>query len=142
MSEVVDSPIDWVNKHIRLYVETDGAEGHIWRGFPNLLLTVTGRTSGLPRRTALIYATRGEHFIIVASSGGAPEHPQWYRNLVANPKVHVQVGPRKLTAIARTATKEEKKRLWPVAVAVFPTYEQYRAKTKRDIPVVIVTPDA
>lgn len=140
MNEVVDSPIEWVNNHIKMYVESDGAEGHIYRGLPNLLLTVTGRSSGLARRTALIYATRGEDFLVVASSGGAPEHPQWYRNLVADPHVQVQVGSRKFAATARTATKEEKKRLWPVVVAVFPTYEQYRAKTKRDIPVVIVTP--
>ena len=140
MSELVDSPVDWVNRHIQRYVETDGAEGQFWQGTQNLLLTVTGRKSGIPRRTALIYAEDGEDFLVVGSTGGADKHPLWYLNLVANPIVQVQVGARKFDAIARTASPEEKERLWPLVVAVFPTYEDYRKKTSRDIPVVVLTP--
>ena len=140
MTEVKDSPIDWVKKHIDRYVETAGADGQFWRGVPTLLLTVTGRTTGTPRRTALIYAEDGEDFLVVASTGGADQHPQWYLNLEANPSVHVQVGARTFDATARTASPEEKDRLWPLVVAVFPTYEDYRKKTTRDIPVVVLTP--
>ena len=140
MSELVDSPVDWVNKHIQRYVETDGAEGQFWQGTQNLLLTVTGRKSGVPRRTALIYAEDGADFLVVGSTGGADKHPLWYLNLVANPTVQVQVGARKFDATARTASPEEKERLWPLVVAVFPTYEDYRKKTSRDIPVVVLTP--
>ena len=142
MSEPEDSPVDWVNRHIQRYVETDGADGQFWRGTQNLLLTVTGRTSGVPRRTALIYAEDGDDFLVVGSAGGADKHPQWYLNLVANPSVQVQVGARKFASVARTASPMEKARLWPLVVAVFPTYEEYRNKTDRDIPVIILTPKA
>lgn len=140
MSDVKDSPVDWVKKHIDRYVETDGADGQFWRGVPTLLLTVTGRKTGAPHRTALIYAEDGEDFLIVASTGGADHHPQWYLNLEADPSVDVQVGARKFEATAHTASPEEKARLWPLVVSVFPTYEDYRKKTQRDIPVVILTP--
>jgi deazaflavin-dependent oxidoreductase (nitroreductase family) len=140
MTEPHDSPIDWVSKHIQLYVESGGEAGHHWRGVPTLLLTVTGRKTGLSRRTALIYAVDGDDLIVIASNGGAPEHPLWYRNLVAEPRVHVQVGPRSLDAVARTAGGEERQRLWELAVGVFPTYESYREKAEREIPVVVLTP--
>jgi deazaflavin-dependent oxidoreductase (nitroreductase family) len=139
MKEPQDSPIGWVNKHIQTYVESGGTEGHLWRGVPTLLLTVTGRKSGLPRRTALIYAQDGEDFIVIASNGGSQEHPLWYRNLAANPDVHVQVGPRSFAARARTAGPEDRQRLWELAVQVFPTYESYREKAEREIPVVVLT---
>ena len=137
-----DSPIGWVGKHIQQYVESGGAEGHIWRGVPTLLLTVTGRKTGLPRRTALIYAVDGDDLIVIASNGGSQEHPLWYRNLAADPRVHVQVGSRSFDATARTAGPDERQRLWELAVAVFPTYESYRAKAEREIPVVVLTPAA
>ena len=140
MSTPQDSPIDWVNRHIQTYVESGGSEGHLWRGVPTLLLTVTGRKTGLPRRTALIYARDGGDYLVVASNGGSDEAPLWYRNLVAIPSVHVQVGEDAFEATARTASAEEKKRLWPLVVAVFPTYEAYRTRTTRDIPVVVLTP--
>ena len=88
---IIDSPSDWVADHIRLYVETNGAEGHIWRGVPTLLLTVTGRKSGALRRTALIYGRIGDDYVIVASKGGHPTNPLWYENLVANKEVTLQV---------------------------------------------------
>jgi len=137
---VYDSPTDWVRDHIREYVESDGEQGHLWRGVPTLLLTTRGRKSGKLRRTALIYGQDGENYLLVASKGGAPEHPAWYLNLVENPEVELQVGADKLTGRARTATAEEKPRLWQRMTEIFPRYDEYQAKTERAIPLVIVEP--
>jgi len=137
--EVHDSPTGWVAKHIRSYVETDGASGHEWRpGVPTLLLTTRGRKSGLRRRTALIYGRDGERYLVVASVGGSPRHPAWYLNLVEHPDVEVQVGPDRFTTRARPATAEEKPRLWRLMTEVWPDYDSYQAKTDRAIPVVVL----
>jgi deazaflavin-dependent oxidoreductase (nitroreductase family) len=136
--QVIDNPTDWVNEHIRGYVESGGEKGHRWRGVNTLLLTTRGRKSGQLRRTALIYGRDGDRYLIVASIGGAPKHPNWYLNLVANPEVTVQVGPEVFQARARTATPEEKPPLWKTMATIFPTYDSYQAKTDRDIPVVIL----
>jgi deazaflavin-dependent oxidoreductase (nitroreductase family) len=141
-SRPVDSPVDWVHDHIREYEESDGERGHTWRGVPTLLLTVIGRRTGTPRRTALIYGEDGDRYVVVASKGGAREHPQWYRNLQANPEVEVQVGPRVLKAVARTADPDEKARLWPLMARIWPDYEAYQQRTDRDIPVVVLEPVA
>lgn len=140
MSEPTNSPTDWVNEHIDRYLATDGAEGHIWRGVPTLLLTTTGRRTGTRRRTALIYGEDGDRYVVVASRGGAPEHPAWYRNLSANPEVDVQVGAEKLTARARTATADEKPALWQRMARIWPDYDEYQTKTDREIPVVVLEP--
>jgi len=137
-----DSPSSWVAQHIHDYVESDGENGHLWRGVPTLLLTTRGRKSGLLRRTALIYGQDGEDYIVVASRGGHPTHPSWYLNLTENPTVEVQVGADKFEAQARTATAEEKARLWPLMASIWPDYDNYQAKTDREIPVVILTPTA
>ena len=137
--EVTDSPTGWVAKHVHRYVETDGREGHEWRGVPTLLLTTRGRKSGKLRRTALIYGKDGEErYLLVASKGGAPEHPSWYLNLAEHPEVEVQVGADKFAARARTADAQEKPRLWQVMASIWPDYDGYQKKTGRDIPVVIV----
>src|SRR5574341_1970047 len=137
--EVVDSPSGWVAEHIRRYVETDGRNGHEWRrGVHTLLLTVRGRRSGTLHRTALIYGRDGDAYVVVASLGGAPRHPQWYLNLVDDPEVQVQVGAERFSARARTADAAEKARLWPVMTSIWPDYEKYQARTDRDIPVVII----
>ncbi len=139
--EPIDSPTGWVAKHIRDYVETGGRKGHRWQGQNVLLLTTTGRRTGQQRRTALIYGTDGDRYIIVGSYGGRPEHPLWYLNLLANPQVTIQVGPEVMTAQAHTVTGPERQRLWEKMAGLFPTYEQYRKKTPREIPVVALTPD-
>jgi deazaflavin-dependent oxidoreductase (nitroreductase family) len=137
--EVTDSPTGWVAEHVDRYVETDGREGHEWRGVPTLLLTTRGRKSGKLRRTALIYGEDGEgRYLLVASKGGAPEHPSWYLNLAAHPEVEVQVGADKFAARARTADAQEKPRLWQLMTSIWPDYDGYQKKTGRDIPVVIV----
>ncbi len=138
--EIFDSPQGWVRSHIREYVESDGKKGHLWRGLPTLLLTTRGRKSGKLRRTALIYGRDGKNYLLVASNGGAPNHPLWYLNLVENPEVELQVGADKFSARARTATGAEKARLWPLMSNIFPLYDKYQAKAGRDIPLVIVEP--
>jgi deazaflavin-dependent oxidoreductase (nitroreductase family) len=138
--EVTDSPTDWVAGHIRSYVESDGEQGHEWNGVPTLLLTTRGRSSGKLRRTALIYGRDGGSYLVVASKGGAPEHPNWYLNLVAEPQVEVQVGAEKLTARARIATPDEKPELWKRMASIWPDYDQYQTKTDREIPVVVLDP--
>ena len=140
-AEVVDSPSDWVNKHIKSYVETNGEQGHEFReGVPILLLTVKGRKSGLLRRTALIYDRDGANYVIVASKGGDPKHPEWYQNLVADPEVRVQVLAEKFTAHARTAEGPERERLWTKLAAIWPDYNEYAKKTDRQIPIVVLEP--
>ncbi|MEV6814988.1 nitroreductase family deazaflavin-dependent oxidoreductase [Micromonospora sp. NPDC051296] len=137
--QVLDSPSGWVAEHINRYVDTDGAEGHEWRpGVFTLLLTTRGRRSGKLRRTALIYGRDGDAYLVVGSQGGDPRHPAWYLNLLAEPEVQVQVGAERFTARARTATAEEKPRLWATMTGIWPAYDDYQAKTDRDIPVVLL----
>ena len=138
--EVFDSPVGWVAQHIRGYVESDGAKGHHWRGVNTLLLTNRGRKSGKLRRTALIYGRDGDDYVVVASKGGAQEHPEWYLNLVVNPDVEVQVGAQKFKARARTASAEEKPALWRLMTSIWPDYDNYQNRTEREIPVVLLEP--
>ena len=127
------------DEHVKRYIETDGEEGHEWRrGAPILLLTTTGRKSGRKITKALIYQPNGDDYLIVASRGGAPNHPEWYLNLEANPEVEVQVRGDRFKARARTATPEEKPDLWRRMVAVWPDYAEYQKRTDRPIPVVIL----
>jgi deazaflavin-dependent oxidoreductase (nitroreductase family) len=136
--EPVDSPTGWVADHIRRYVETNGEDGHIWRGVPTLLLTTLGRRSGTPRRLALIYGKDGDNYVVVASKGGAPDHPEWYLNLLDHAEARVQVLADRFKARARTATPEERERLWPQMAAIWPNYNDYQQKTQREIPLVIL----
>ncbi|MBB3052506.1 deazaflavin-dependent oxidoreductase (nitroreductase family) [Prauserella isguenensis] len=129
------------DEHVQKYEETDGEVGHVWQdGVPTLILTTTGRKTGEPRKFALIYQTHGDAYVVVASKGGAPDDPGWYKNLVAHPNVKVQVGAEKFDAVARTASAEEKAELWPMMAAVWPSYDDYKVKTSRDIPVVLLDP--
>lgn len=128
----------WVREHLERYLQTDGEDGHIWRGVPTLLLTTTGRKSGEPHTTPLIYGEDAGRYVVVASRGGAPSHPQWYRNLDANPSVGLQVAVRKFQATARTASPDEKPALWALMTGIYPPYDEYQAATEREIPVVIL----
>lgn len=139
--EVTDSPKGWVASHIRDYVETDGAKGHMWKGVPTLLLTTRGRKTDKLRRTALIYGRVGENYVVVASIGGAPKHPLWYLNLVADPAVEIQVGAGKMKARARDASEDEKPALWVQMAEIWPDYNNYQKKTDRQIPIVIIEPE-
>jgi deazaflavin-dependent oxidoreductase (nitroreductase family) len=125
-------------EHVRRYLQTDGAEGHDWQGTTVLILTTTGRRSGEPRSTPLIYGKHGGDHVVVASKGGAEEHPAWYLNLSESPEVTVQVRGDRFKAHARTATDEEKPELWRMMTGRWPPYEEYQRKTRRDIPVVVL----
>jgi deazaflavin-dependent oxidoreductase (nitroreductase family) len=128
-------------EHVRRYRETGGEVGHIWRhGSKTLLLTTRGRKTGKPRTTPLIYERVGDAFVIVASKGGAPEHPGWYQNLAKEPTVEVQVKNEVVTCKARTATGKERERLWKLAAQQWPDYDAYRTRTDREIPVVVLEP--
>jgi deazaflavin-dependent oxidoreductase (nitroreductase family) len=131
-------PPGWQREHARRYLETGGQDGHIWEGVPTLLLTTTGRRSGAARTTPLIYGRSGDRYLVVASRGGAPAHPSWYENLVARPEVQVQVMADRFKARARPATAAEKLALWRIMTAIWPAYQDYQARTTREIPVVII----
>jgi deazaflavin-dependent oxidoreductase (nitroreductase family) len=126
-------------EHVRRYRETDGEVGHDWRGSPTLLLTTKGRKSGEERTTPLIYQPVGDGgYAIVASKGGWPAPPAWYLNLEAEPEVGVQVKGDRFTARARTASPDERERLWPKMTATWPDYDEYQKRTDRLIPVVVL----
>ncbi len=114
--------------------------GRFPSGQPLLLLTTIGRKSGQPRTSPLIYLADGDDLVIVASKGGMDHHPLWYTNLVANPDVEVEVGREKRRMRARTANAEEKARLWPKLVKLYPEYQSYQERTEREIPVVVLSP--
>ena len=125
--------------HVRRYRETGGEVGHIWKeGAPTLLLTTTGRKSGEQRTTPLIYVRDGDDYVIVASQGGAPKHPNWYENLSQDPNVELQVLDDVFPARARTAHGEERERLWRRANEVWSHYDEYQQRTDREIPVVVL----
>jgi deazaflavin-dependent oxidoreductase (nitroreductase family) len=126
--------------HVRAYQESGGDVGYLWNGVPTLLLTTTGRRSGQLRTTPLIFAPDGDDYLVVASMGGAPDHPQWYKNLLANPRAQIQVKADVMPAIARTASEEEKPRLWSIVRDAWPNYDVYQSRTERVIPVVVLTP--
>jgi proline iminopeptidase len=137
--ELAQSETLFGDEHVRVYRETDGEVGHIWRrGAKILLLTTRGRRTGEPRTAPLIYENAGDAFVVVASKGGADEHPGWYRNLLADPEVEVQVLGDVFRATARTTAGEERERLWRLAALQWPPYDEYQARTDREIPVVVL----
>jgi deazaflavin-dependent oxidoreductase (nitroreductase family) len=126
----------WIAEHLKKYLATNGADGHVWNGVHTLLLTTTGRKSGEARTLPLIYGQDGVRYVIVASRGGAPDHPGWYKNLVAQPEVQLQVAADRFAARASTATGTERARLWQAMTKIWPAYDEYQKKTSREIPVV------
>ena len=128
------------DEHVQKYEETGGAIGHDWNGTSCLILHTRGRKSGTVRKIPLIYGRDGEDYVIIASKGGAPDHPGWYRNLVANPDVQIQVRDKVIPVTARTGTAADKQRVWPTMVKQWPGYDEYQAGTTRDIPVVLLRP--
>jgi deazaflavin-dependent oxidoreductase (nitroreductase family) len=131
-------PPGWQKEHMRRYIESGGRDGHIWEGVTTLLLTTRGRRSGELRTTPLIYGRDGDRYLVVASRGGAPTHPDWYQNLVANPEVHVQVMADRFKARARTSTAAERPALWKTMTSIWPAYDEYQTRTTREIPLVII----
>ena len=130
-----------IKGHTLVYRATGGRVGHRMPGLPPmLLLEHTGAKSGAKRTSPLVYVRDGENIALVASKGGHPKHPAWFHNLRANPDATVQVGSKRLAVRARVATPQERARLWPEAVRVWPGYREYQERTEREIPMVILEP--
>ncbi|HEV7731671.1 MAG TPA: nitroreductase family deazaflavin-dependent oxidoreductase [Candidatus Binatia bacterium] len=125
-------------EHVRQYEATGGKVGHDWNDAAVLILHTTGRKSGETRKFPLIYGRDGDDYVLVASNGGAPSNPGWYKNLVAHPDVDIQVWGDVIPVTASTGTPADKKRVWPTMVKEWPAYDDYQAGTKRDIPVVLL----
>ncbi|MGZ4332831.1 MAG: nitroreductase family deazaflavin-dependent oxidoreductase [Gaiellaceae bacterium] len=126
-------------EHVQRYRETDGEEGHVWReGSTIVLLTTKGRKTGLDRTVPLIYDWDGGNPVIVASKGGASDHPGWFKNLVKTPEADVQILGDHFPVHAREAEGEERERLWVQMNRIWPHYAEYQAKTDRRIPVVVL----
>jgi deazaflavin-dependent oxidoreductase (nitroreductase family) len=142
----------WMKEHSEKYLSSGGKEGHIYTidrpgspsmTVPSLMLTTTGRKSGEKYLFPLFYGSTGKSYFVIASKGGAPEHPGWYRNILGDSDVEIQVGTMKTKAKARTATGEERAKLWDEAVKFFPPYADYKVKAAgREIPVVVLDPVA
>jgi deazaflavin-dependent oxidoreductase (nitroreductase family) len=128
------------DEHVRAYRETGGEEGHDWQGTQTLILTTTGRKSGEPRDSPLIYGRHGDDYLIVASKGGADAPPAWFVNLQAKPEAEIQVKAEQMKVHARVATDAEKAELWPIMTKEWPQYDEYQKKTERTIPVVVLEP--
>jgi deazaflavin-dependent oxidoreductase (nitroreductase family) len=127
-------------QHVRAYRDTGGERGYHWRGTTILLLTTTGRNSGEDRTTPLIFRDDGDAWVVVASKGGAPDHPDWYKNLAADPDAVIQVKSERLPVRAETASGDERARLWRLMTEVWPAYDNYQQRTDREIPVVVFRP--
>jgi deazaflavin-dependent oxidoreductase (nitroreductase family) len=141
------SAIPWIAEHIQLY-RSDPAKARLWDStptggpgiLPTLLLTTTGRKSGEPKALPLIYGEAGDSYIVIASKGGMPNHPLWFRNLEAKPECDLMVGAKQVSARARVAEGEERAQLWSQMVEVYPPYTDYQKATERTIPVVVLDP--
>ena len=141
MPEYQPSPTEWVRNQVELIESTGGQEGTTMRGMAVVLVTHKGRNSGAVRKTPLMRVADGENYILVASIGGAPKHPVWYYNLVADPDITVRDGTKVQEMRARLVTDSaEYARLWPIAVAAFPNYAEYQTKTTRVIPLFVAEP--
>jgi deazaflavin-dependent oxidoreductase (nitroreductase family) len=126
-------------EHVRVYEETGGKRGYDWRGTTILLLSTKGRSSGETRTMPLIHRTDGDRWVVVASKGGWPSNPAWYENLQADPDATIQVKDERIDVHATTAQGQERERLWSLMNEVWPAYDEYQAKTDRQIPVVVLS---
>jgi deazaflavin-dependent oxidoreductase (nitroreductase family) len=141
---------DWQKRHLQSYLETDGRLGHFAdfsalggpAAVPCLLLETIGRKSGARQILPLIYGKEGNDFVIIASKGGAPKHPAWYLNLTAEPSVRFQVADKKYRGKAVVAPAAERLRLYAMMAKIYPAYVEYQQKTDREIPVVLLRPEA
>ncbi len=134
------SPWGPIADQVALYEGSGGTEGTLLEGQPCVILWTRGRRTGAVRKTPLMRVTDGERYAVVASMGGAPDHPVWYHNVVADPHVSLQDGPDLRDYTAHVATPEEKAEWWPRCTEVWPSYDDYQASTDRDIPVILLTP--
>jgi deazaflavin-dependent oxidoreductase (nitroreductase family) len=138
--EYEPSTQQWVRDQVEAYESSGGTEGTTLRGLPVVLLTMVGAASGKLRKVPLMRVEHAGSYAAVASQGGAPTHPAWYRNLLAHPQLELQDGPAKGDYVAREVHGEEKATWWERAVAAFPNYADYQRKTDREIPVLVLEP--
>ncbi|MFD7502992.1 nitroreductase family deazaflavin-dependent oxidoreductase [Streptomyces sp. NPDC059850] len=140
--EYEPSPTQWVRDQVELIESSGGTEGTTMRGMPVIVLTSRGAKSGKIRKTPLMRVEHEGSYAAVASLGGAPKHPVWYHNVLADPRVELRDGTELRDMTAREVTGEEKARWWRRAVEAFPNYAEYQEKTTRDIPVFVLEPAA
>jgi len=142
--EYEPSPTKWVRDQVELYESSNGTEGTTLMdtGLPVIVLTTVGAKSGKIRKTPLMRVEHDGTYAAVASLGGAPKHPVWYHNVVADPRVELQDGGTRQDMTAREVTGEEKAQWWERAVAAYPAYADYQKKTDREIPVFVLEPAA
>ncbi|MFI6726887.1 nitroreductase family deazaflavin-dependent oxidoreductase [Streptomyces sp. R-74717] len=140
--EYEPSPAQWVRDQVELFESSGGTEGTTMRGLPVIIVTTRGAKSGRIRKTPLMRVEHNGTYAVVASQGGAPKHPVWYHNIVADPRVELQDGPVRQDMNAREVTGEEKAVWWRRAVEAFPDYADYQLKTDRQIPVFVLEPAA
>jgi len=145
MSEYIPSPSQWVRDQVELYEGSDGAEGTTLRdtGLSVIIVTHHGRKTGALRKTPLMRVVDGKNYVLVASKGGAPEHPLWYYNLKADPEVEIRDRSEVYTMRVRQVVDPvERARLWKLAVAAYPPYQDYQQRTERLIPLFVAEPVA
>lgn len=130
----------FMQTHVALYRRTGGAIGGMLAGRPMLLLMTIGRKSGQERATPISYYPDGDRYILIASNGGAPRHPQWFFNLLANPQAKIQVQKKIIEVTAKQADPEERQRLWSLITEKYQNFADYQERITREIPVVILTP--
>ncbi len=140
--EYVPSPFAQTREQVELYESSGGTRGTTLRGRPVVILTTVGASSGKLRKSALMRVEHEGSYAVIASMGGAPEHPSWYGNLRAHPLVDLQDGPTTRSYLAHVATGTERDEWWARAVEVWPDYDEYARRTTREIPVVVLTPVA
>jgi deazaflavin-dependent oxidoreductase (nitroreductase family) len=135
------SPRDWVREQVAEYEASGGARANTLRdtGLPVIVVTMIGKKTGKVRKIPLMRVEHDGEYALVASHGGAPEHPRWYYNLLANPEVRFQDGAEPFDAVVREVTGEEKAAWWERAVAAYPNYAEYQTRTEREIPLLVVS---
>jgi F420H(2)-dependent quinone reductase len=136
--EYAPSTSDWARKQAERYEESGGTVATTLRGMPVVVLTTLGRRTGKVRKTPLMRVEHDGAYVVVASLGGAPQHPVWYHNVVAHPRVELQDGPEKHEYVAREVDGSEREVWWERAVAAYPPYADYQEKTSRRIPVLVL----
>jgi deazaflavin-dependent oxidoreductase (nitroreductase family) len=139
-TDYAPSPEAWVRDQVALYESTGGREGNTLRGKPVIIVTSTGAKSGKIRKTPLMRVEHDGRYALIASQGGAPQHPTWYFNLVADPLVKIQDGPEPRDMVVRELSGAERAEWWERAVAAWPDYAGYAERTDREIPVFLAEP--
>jgi len=138
MSEYMPSPQKYVVDQVELYERTGGVEGSTMQGLPVVIVTHRGATTGAIRKTPLMTVLDGDSYVLVASMGGAPKHPLWYHNFIADPNVEIRDGANVYSMKVREVTDlQERQRLWAIAIEAYPPYQDYQNKTERVIPLFI-----